>query len=82
MGAEHDLNEKGLNYICMIADQNKLQEIGIRYVGIIQAGEERIFKTPVAWRRKLDAYSPPIAPYEPEVSLKQPVSPLLSVVGH
>ena len=55
--AEHDLNEKGLNCICMIADQNKLQEIWIRYVGIIPAGEERIFKTPIAWRGKLDIYS-------------------------
>jgi len=59
------MNEKGLNYICVIADQNKLEEIGIRYVGIIPAGEERIFKTPVAWRGKLDTYSLPIALYEP-----------------
>ena len=68
--AEHDLNEKGLNYICMIADQNKLKAIGIRYVGIIPAGEKGIFKT-VSWRGKFDTYSLPIALYEPKVSPKQ-----------
>jgi len=51
----------------MIADQKKLKAIGIRYVGIIPAGEERIFKTLVTWRGKLDTYSLPIALYEPKV---------------
>jgi hypothetical protein len=35
-----------------------------------QEEEERIFKIPVAWRGKLDTYSLPIAPNEPEVSPK------------
>jgi hypothetical protein len=76
------LNEKGLNYICLIADQNKLEKIGIRYVGIIPAGEKWIFKTPVAWQGKLATYPLPIMLYEPEVSPKQPVSPPLFAVGN
>ena len=59
------MNEKMLKYILLIVKQLELKAIAIRYIGIVPAGEERTFKAPIAWRRKLDMHSLPIALYDP-----------------
>lgn len=74
---EHDINERCLNYIFVIAKHCQLKAIGIRYIGIVPTREQQTFKAPVAWRGKLDMYTLPIAIYDPEgLTDKQPITPV------
>jgi hypothetical protein len=54
IGEEHDVDEKGLNYMLLIAKNAKLKAIAIRYIGIVPSGVERTFKAPISWRGKLN----------------------------
>ena len=54
---EHDLEEKGLNYIVAIAKHNHFKEMAIRYIAVIPAGQQVKIKPPIAWRGKLTVYA-------------------------